>query len=239
MWKHMRMGFGLCCVCALHTLHALPTQIRSKQFNRRELPGQCADPLMNQDPISGDCTCPTGSSLLDGYVCVCDSAGLYLSASSKTCSPCLAGWYCDINAVPTQCPAYYLSDTGATSVADCYVFTGIYVNASVFTNGHFNDQNITGMVSIQEWIIILTDNCPMGYYCNETDGRPTACPEGTYQPDRGASTIHRPCRYRPVFLTVPGANTTGTNTTVVAILHPFKYHNKTTIRKHLPVQQRL
>jgi hypothetical protein len=62
------------------------------------------------------------------------------------------------------------------------------VNASVFTDT-LNATNLAGVVSMQEWVAVLVDNCPLGYYCNETDGRPTACPAGTYQPETGAVSV--------------------------------------------------
>lgn len=159
----IRVCFGLVLLCSV--------SLASPSFYRRTL------------------DCPTGSSALPGNgTCVCDASGRQLDWSSRTCVPCFAGWYCAAGAYQTQCPAGYISAIGSVSVNECYVFNGVYVNASVVNVDVFTPNGDLSIISESNWVSVLVDNCPMGYYCNATSGLPTACPAGTYQPTLGVES---------------------------------------------------
>ena len=66
-------------------------------------------------------------------------------------------------------------------MGECFVFNGIYVNATINNPDGLNTSGLQGLVSQEEIVSVLIDSCPSGYYCNATSGRPTACPAGTYQ----------------------------------------------------------
>ena len=65
-------------------------------------------------------------------------------------------------------------------------------------------------------VAILKDRCPPGYFCNASeDGRPTACPAGTYQPNVAVDSVSgcMPCptgHACPLATSVPEACAPGT-----------------------------
>ena len=104
----------ICLLCVIHAAYGTPGA------GRRLL--SCPNPVMSL--VEGECMCPVGSSPQAGDVCACDIAGQYMDPTTKSCKACLSGWYCPLNDVPQRCPANYLSDRGAASVGECYVFSG-------------------------------------------------------------------------------------------------------------------
>ena len=141
--------------------------------------------LANQGANAGSSACTTCSTRISNCAecsnltqCTRCAAGYYLN-SSKTCSSCPAGSFCN-GITQAQCPAGQYSSSTASSCANCPA--GKYSSTSGSTtcaNCQAGKWSSAGATS-------CTLSCPAGYACNGA-GTATQCPAGQYAPSGSSS----------------------------------------------------
>ena len=129
---------------------------------------QCYDNCQTSD-IS-NATSVTGIIYRDGTnnCQATDCAETYYLNDGK-CYMCEADNFCEPGKAPQSCPNGYKSDTGATSIYDCYKICEPIDNAKEQTEkDHYNDENKNNCVA---------KSCNKGYYLD--NGKCTKCPDGS------------------------------------------------------------
>ena len=118
----------------------------------------CALGVSQPMPCPAGSYCPQGTMFADQYLCPegTFSSSLYLSNMSQ-CQSCSEGYYCASRG--------QITPTGMCSA-------GYYCTGGSNTSTPVN--NMSG------------DRCPAGYFCNAGANSPSACPPGTFNPNRGA-----------------------------------------------------